>query len=242
MSPESSHNGSKVAGKFAPHWRELREHYPRIAASLALAGAALLLADLCFIWQRTEYRREQPALHASLTQTEIERASATAEAERNVVAAADGLTRRETLTASWLHLSVACDQGVMYLQRDGRVLREMPALLSPEDSSDRPDQPRLPVLRGVHLVRRVVDGSYRWKVPKAAFLRSGLPVPADRRIPGALGPVAIILDRGAVIYSQPESGPLSAGQYLPPGGVRVAAADLEAIKADLRPGMLVYFY
>ena len=243
MSPESSHNGSKAAGNLAPHWRELRENYPRIAACLALASAALLLADLSLIYQRTEFGREQTALHASIARADLERASATAQAERNVVAAADGLTRRETLMASWLHLAVACDKGVMYLQRDGRVLREMPVQLSPEDSAPRgPDSLRLPALRGVHLVRRVVDGSYPWKVPEAAFLRSGEPVPADRRIPGALGPVAVLLDRGALIYAQPESGPLRYGDYLPPGGVRVAAADLEAIKADLRPGMLVYFY
>jgi hypothetical protein len=58
---------------------------------------------------------------------------------------------------------------------------------------------------------------------------------------GALGPLAIILDSGVVIYSLPTAGPLSDASYVLPGSVRAEAADIEAIKANLQPGMAVYF-
>ncbi len=67
-------------------------------------------------------------------------------------------------------------------------------------------------------------------------------MPGDRQIPGALGPLAIILDSGAVLYSRPAVGPLNDVSYVLPGSVRAEAPDFEAIRADLQPGMAVYFH
>jgi hypothetical protein len=59
---------------------------------------------------------------------------------------------------------------------------------------------------------------------------------------GALGPVAILLQGGAVIYSLPTVGPLRDTAYVLPGAVRANAEDLRAIIPNLTPGTPVYFY
>jgi len=61
------------------------------------------------------------------------------------------------------------------------------------------------------------------------------------RAAGALGPVAIVLSGGVVIYSEPAPSPLEPGHPLP-GGVLAARNDLEAILENLEPGMPVYFH
>ena len=82
----------------------------------------------------------------------------------------------------------------------------------------------------------------RWAVPEWVYVDRGWPVPGDRRIPGALGPLAIFLDSGAVLYSRPAVGPLSDVSYVLPGSVRAEAPDFEAIRENLQPGMAVYFH
>jgi phosphoribosylamine--glycine ligase len=62
------------------------------------------------------------------------------------------------------------------------------------------------------------------------------------RLAGALGPAAIRLDGGTVIYSLPSVGPLNDSSYVLPGAIRVRASDLKAIVPNLRPGVAVYFY
>ena len=59
---------------------------------------------------------------------------------------------------------------------------------------------------------------------------------------GALGPVALLLAGGAVIYSDPAAGPLQDPGYVLPGSVRARSEDLQAIAESLQPGVSVYFY
>jgi hypothetical protein len=61
-------------------------------------------------------------------------------------------------------------------------------------------------------------------------------------VKGALGPIAVLLDDGTVVYSRPTEGPLADDAYVLPGGVRADAADLEAIRENLGPGLPVYFH
>jgi hypothetical protein len=105
-----------------------------------------------------------------------------------------------------------------------------------------PDAVLLTPPLGERSVARVVDGSYPWAVPEWVYFDRGWPVPADRRVPGALGPLAIFLDSGAVLYARPMVGPLSDVSYVLPGSVRAEAPDLEAIRENLQPGMAVYFH
>jgi hypothetical protein len=105
-----------------------------------------------------------------------------------------------------------------------------------------PDAVLLAPPRGKRSVARVVDGSYRWAVPEWVYADRGWPVPDGRSAPGALGPLAILLDSGAVLYSLPPVGPLSGVSYVLPGSVRVEAPDFEAIRENVHPGMAVYFH
>jgi hypothetical protein len=119
----------------------------------------------------------------------------------------------------------------------------MPVRLGPEATvGTPPDVVLLAPPLGKRSVARVVDGSYPWAVPEWVFVDRGWPVPRDRRIPGALGPLAIFLDSGAVLYSRPAVGPLSDVSYVLPGSVRAEAPDFEAIREILQPGMAVYFH
>ena len=91
---------------------------------------------------------------------------------------------------------------------------------------------------------RVVDEAFVWSVPRWVFTHRGLPVPeaAARAVRGGLGPLALILDDGTLIYSQPAAGPLSDGAYVMPGTLRAELPDLQAIRESLTPGLPVYFH
>jgi hypothetical protein len=119
----------------------------------------------------------------------------------------------------------------------------MPVKIGPEATvGSAPNEVRLAPPLGKRVVVRIVDLSYAWDVPAWVWTQRGLARPPSRRVEGALGPVAILLDGGAVIYSRPASGPLAADDYVLPGSARAEAADLEAIRENLAPGMPVYFY
>jgi hypothetical protein len=227
----------------APRWRELRKAYPRIATGVALGVAVLLLTDLVLVYERVRYGRELALMRASMTETEVRRVDATLASEGNRLALAAELARREALGDAELHLTVDTENGLLYLEREGARLREMPVRLGNEATvGTPPDAVLLAPPLGKRSVARVVDGSYLWAVPQWVYVDRGWPVPGDRRVPGALGPLAIFLDSGAVLYSRPAEGPLSDSSYVLPGSVRAEAPDLEAIRESVQPGMAVYFH
>jgi hypothetical protein len=227
----------------APRWRELREAYPRIVTGMFLGIAVLLLTDLVLAYKRVQYGWELARMRAAMTETERRRVDAIAASEENHLAIAVELARRQALGDTELHLAVDTANGLLYLERQGARLREMRVRLAPAATVGTPPDIvlLLPPL-GKRSVARVVDGSYRWAVPEWLYIDRGWPVPGDRRIPGALGPLAIFLDSGAVLYSRPAEGPLSDVSYVLPGSVRAEAPELEAIREDLQPGMAVYFH
>jgi hypothetical protein len=243
MSTGSPPGNVKVTRAFAIlRWRVFSETYPRIAAGMALGIAILFLIDLALVCKRIEYGRELALLRASMSQAEVQRVDAIEASENNLMTMTVELARREALGNSELHLAVDSGKSLMYLEREGAVLREMPVRLAPEAIvGTSPDTVRLAPPRGKRFVVRVVNDTYRWAAPEWIFVHRGQPVPGDRMLSGALGPLAIILDSGVVIYSLPTAGPLSDASYVLPGSVRAEAADIEAIKANLQPGMAVYF-
>ncbi len=224
-------------------WRKLWKAYPRIVTGVLLGIAVLVLADLVLAYKRVQYGRELAGMRAAMTRTERQRVNAIATSEENRLAIAVELARRQALGDSDLHLAVDTERGLLYLERQGASLREMRVRLGREASvGSPPDVVLLVPPLGKRSVARVVDGSYRWAVPKWVYAARGWPVPADRQVLGALGPLAIFLDSGAILYSQPALGPLSDASYVLPGSVRVEAPDFEAIREDLHPGMAVYFH
>jgi hypothetical protein len=182
-------------------------------------------------------------MRASMTEAERRRVEAIAASEENRLAIAAELARRQSLSDGDLHLAVDTENGLLYLERQGARLREMRVRLAREATvGTPPDAVPLATPLGKRSVARVVDGSYGWAVPEWVYVQRGWPVPRDRRVPGALGPLAVFLDSGAVLYSRPVVGPLSDASYVLPGSVRAEAPDLEAIREDLQPGMPVYFH
>jgi hypothetical protein len=227
----------------AQRWRELREACPRIVTGMVLGIAILLLTDLVLAYVHVQYGRELALMRASMTEIERGRVDAIAASEENRLAIAAELARRQALGDTELHLVVDTGKGRLYLERQGAQLREMRVRVGRAVTvGTPPDAVLLTPPLGKRSVARVVDGSYLWAVPEWVYVDRGWPVPGDRRIPGALGPLAIFLDSGAVLYSRPAVGPLSDVTYVLPGGVQVEAPDFEAIRENLQPGMAVYFH
>lgn len=210
---------------------------------MAVGVAALVAVDGVLAFKRWQYGRETARLRARMTEVERRRADAIVASKENRVQLMMALARRDAIGDQALNLAVSTEEGTMYLQREGARLREMPVKIGPEATIGAPpDQVRLVPPLGKRVVVKVVDSSYAWEVPAWVWIRRGLTPPADRRIEGALGPVALFLDGGAIVYSRPETGPLADAAYVLPGAVRAEPADLLAIRESLTPGMSAYFY
>jgi hypothetical protein len=142
-----------------------------------------------------------------------------------------------------LHLTVSLDSGVMYLERDGALLREMPIAAGPERRVGAgADTLHIAAPRGKRTIDRLLTEDDVWEAPRWVYLDRGLDSASRAPLKGALGPAAIALDGGTVIYSLPSVGPLNDSTYVLPGAIRVRASDLRAIAPNLRPGVAVYFY
>lgn len=233
----------EVRQRRRPRWAEFREAYPRIVTAMALGLVALLALDAWLVVKRVSYRRETARLRGSMSQVEKKRADVIVAASEGRMALQVELVRRKALGDPSLNLAVAVDEGRMYLQREGARLREMRVRVGPEAAvGEAPDTVRLAPPRGQRTVVRAVGSSYRWEVPAWVYAQRGLPVPSSRSVEGALGPAAILLDGGTVIYSRPKAGPLADDGYVMPGAVRAEAADLDAVLENVVPGMPVFFY
>ena len=223
-------------------WREFRHSYPGLVVTMAIAVAIFLAADAWLFVRYRRYVRETGELRASMTDVERTRTDALLAHEENRLKVMVELFRRQAKVDPALHLSVSLDSGVMYLERDGALLREMPITIGPEKRvGSPPDTLHIAAPRGKRTVERLLDERDAWRVPRWVFLDRGI-APVESAIGGALGPAALALDGGTVIYSMPSVGPLNDSAYVMPGAIRVRAADLKAIAPNLGPGVAVYFY
>ena len=210
---------------------------------MAVGLVALAAIDGVLAFKRWQYGRESARLRAQMTDVERRRTDAIVESRANRTQLMVALARRDAVGEAGLNLAVSADKRAMYLQREGAQLREMSVKIGPEATvGTPPDEVRLAPPLGKRVVVRVVDASYAWQVPAWVWTQRRQTPPPDRRIEGALGAMAILLDGGAVIYSRPATGPLADDAYVLPGAVRAEAADLEAIRENLTAGMPAYFY
>ena len=224
-------------------WREFRQAYPGVVVALGLALVAMLVLDTLLVLRRERYLDEAERLRASMTDVERRRTDAIVDAERNALLMQVELLRRQALGDRALNLAVSVDSGRMTLAREGARLRDMRVEVGPERwvrTGD--DSVRVAIPRGARTVERVLGKDDGWEVPTWVWLDRGLPVPADRTVKGALGPTAVLLSGGTVLYAPPLAGPLNDAAYLLPGAVRAHAEDLAAIAPNVKPGMTVYFY
>ena len=223
-------------------WREFRRSYPGLIATMAIAVIVFLAIDGLLISRYRRYQRETRDLRAAMSDVERKRTDEILAQNENRLKVMVELFKRQAKVDPSLHLSVSLDSGVMYLQREGALLREMPITVGPERRvGTPPDTVHIAAPRGKRTVEQVLDETSEWQVPAWVYTDRGLP-PGEPRLKGALGPAAVRLDGGTVIYSMPSVGPLNDSSYVLPGAIRVRASDLRAIAPNLRPGVAVYFY
>ena len=224
-------------------WGEFRDAYPRIVTAMALGLVFLVILDGFLAFKAWQYRRQILEDRASMTATERERADAITASQAGRAELQQALVAQQAVKEKGLNLSVSLEEGTMDLQREGAQMREVRVQIGPEATVGQPPGARriTPPL-GRRQVAGVVDGSYAWDVPAWVWTQRGQTAPANRRIAGALGDIAVLLDDGTVIYSKPKAGPLADDSYVLPGGVRADADDLQALSPNLTPGIPVYFH
>ena len=223
-------------------WREFRHSYPGIVATMSIAVVLLLAVDGWLVRKYVRYRSQTAELRASMTEVERNRTDAVLAQNENRLKVMVEMFKRQAKVDATLHLSVSLDSGVMYLERDGALLRAMPITVgSDKRVGTGSDTVRIAAPRGKRIVERLLDESTVSELPSWVYGDRGIP-PGEIRLKGALGPAAIMLDAGTVIYSLPTVGPLNDSSYVLPGAIRARASDLKAIAPNLKPGVAVYFY
>lgn len=224
-------------------WREFRHAYPGLLVTMALAIAILLAMDAWLLYKRDRYRGEIARLRGGMTEVERRRTDMELKAGASALAVQIELMRRQARLDAELHLSVAIDSATMYLEQGGAQLRVMPIEVGAEKTvGTPPDTVRMVAPRGQRTVERVLAASDSFPLPAWVWRDRGLEAPADRAIRGGVGPVAIVLSGGTLVYAMPSTGPLADSAYVMPGSVRARAADLRAIAPNLKSGQTVYFY
>ena len=224
-------------------WGDFREAYPRIVTAMALGLVTLIAFDGFLIFKALQYRRQIREDRAAMTTTDKQRADALLASQASRAELEQALVAQQAVKDKGLNLSVGLEEGTMDLQREGAQLRELRVKVGPEVTvGQAPGARKITPPLGRRQVVAVVDESYAWDVPSWVWTQRGQPAATGRRVPGALGEIAVILDDGNVIYSRPKAGPLADDAYVLPGSVRADAADLQAIRPNLAAGIPVYFH
>jgi hypothetical protein len=209
---------------------------------MGLAFVVMLAADGWLIYKRHYYTTEVARLRSGMSDAEKKQADAVIATEENKLRVAVALIKRQAQGDKELHVSIAVDSGRMLLEQEGALLRDMPVEIAPAKIiGSGPDTVRMSPPRGARTVEKVLAGG-TWEIPKWVYTDRGLEMPADRTVKGALGPIAILLNGGTVIYALPEAGPLADPNYILPGSIRARSADIRAIAPNLKPGRTVYLY
>lgn len=225
------------------NFRQYVRYHRSFFVFLALIVTAALAVDAFVLYKRAGYAREIERLRSGMSELERERTDLALENEEKRLSVMVALIRRQARLDARIHLGVSVDSGRMYLGREGAVLREFDVEVGPERMVGiAPDTVMLAHPRGERSVQMVLSGEDEWEVPRWVYLDRGLPVPEQRSVKGALGPHAVVLNGGLVIYSMPSAGPLNDATYILPGSIRVSASDLAAVVPNLAAGTAVYFY
>lgn len=228
-----------------PAFSDFRRRHPNFIWSLIALIVACCALDGFLMHKRTLYQDETRRYRAGMDESERERTDAILSSREKRKQMMMDLVRRQARWSNDIHLAISVDSGRMYLERQGAVLRAIPIRLGPDRRiGAAPDTVHVAIPRGTRSVEAVLSDSDAWQVPGWVYTDRGLKPPptAQRMLIKALGPTAIVLDGGTVIYSLPANGPLGDTSYTMPGSVRVKAEDLDAIAPNVAKGMVVYFY
>jgi hypothetical protein len=193
-------------------WRDFRRAYPGFVFTMILALLLFLSLDIYLVQKRRAYGAEVDRLRAAMSDAERERTDAIVAAEQDKARIALELAKRQAQMETRLHLAVAIDSGRVYLERDGRILREMAALFGPEKGTT-PGSDSVPVVvpRGQQSISKVEENR-------------------------------IVLEGGTAIEAAETDVASADTRPIPPGAVRIGRVDMKAILPNLSPGMRVYFY
>jgi hypothetical protein len=220
-----------------------RRRHPAFTVVVAVTIAALLAADAFVLYKRAAYTREIVRLRAGMSDFERRRSDAVTNTRERRLAMMMELLRRQAKIDKEIHLAVAVDSGRMCLERDGALLREIAVEVAPETRIGvGRDTVHMAAPRGTRSVERILGPADAWEVPRWVYADRGIPAPETLAMQGALGPSAIVLNGGTVIYSMPSVGPLNDSSYLLPGSIRASPEDLKAVAPNLQRGTVVYFY
>jgi len=222
---------------------EFRKRHPAFLAIVAVIIVGLLALDGWVLYKRAAYAQEVARLRAGMSDFERRRSDAVTNTHEAQTAMMMELLRRQAKIDKEIHLAVDVDSGRMYLERDGALLRENAVEVAPEKRLGAgKDTVRMAAPRGTRSVERILGAGDAWEVPAWVYSDRGISRPAELPLVGALGPVAIVLNGGTVIYSLPTVGPLNDSAYVLPGSIRASAEDLRAVVPNLQRGTVVYFY
>lgn len=141
-------------------WRDFRRAYPGFVLTLMIGLVGLLSVSGFLFYKRGAYEAEVSRLRANMTDTERARTDAIVEAEDNKARIGLELARRQAKIEKSLHLSVAIDSGKIFLEREGAILREMPARFGAETGTSA-DSGAIPVVipRGQRTIVGVADNA-----------------------------------------------------------------------------------
>lgn len=224
-------------------FRDFRQQYPRFLPAVLLILGVLIAVDALLMNRRRNYDEQINGFRGGMTDIQRQRGTTLEDTRQEQQKLMLQIVRRQAKGAIALHLSFDVDSAEMTLMQDGAVLRSIKVELGAERRLSRlrgGETTGIP--RGADSVVRVLGVADAWPVPKWVYSDRRLTAPADSMVTGALGPVAIILASGAVIYSLPSTGPLRDSSYVLPGAARADETDLRAIAPDLAPGTPVYIY
>src|SRR5690348_18503060 len=150
--------------------------------------------DVWLFQKRARYVEEDARMRESMSGLQRQQADAILSNEQNKFRMMIELVRRQAQIDKELHLAIPVDSGVMYLEQDGALLREMPVQVGPERRvGTPPDTVFMAAPRGTRTVERILGGGDPWEIPTWAYTDRGLVVPAERALKGALGPAAVVL-------------------------------------------------
>jgi hypothetical protein len=216
MTPPQTPDGRRSAPRGTDRrregWSGFRDAYPTFLKIIAVLFLFLVAGDMWLFYRRSAYAREITQVRANMTDAERKKSDIVVQTEQDKVRLALELAKRQAHFDPRLHLSIAVDSGVMYLERDGALLRVMRVALAPEKvpgvKTAKGDTLAATLPRGQRTVQQVVAGDEP----------------------------ALVLNGDARIYAGADSNAVAAGS------VRVDAADLRAILPNVSAGMSVYFY
>jgi hypothetical protein len=224
-------------------WQDFRHAYPGILATMSFALISFLAVDGWLVYKRVKYAREIERLRSGMTSVERRKTDMALASDQNRFKVMVELLKRQAQGDKELHLSIAVDSGTMHLEREGAKLRDMAVQVGKERwVGTAPDTVKMAAPRGTRTIEKILGPNASFEMPSWVYTDRGLPVPSERTLKGALGPAALVLNGGTVIYSMPSVGPLNDSSYVMPGSLRARAVDLRAVLPNLKPGFTVYFY